>query len=180
MANNQRILHSHLPNRSVPVKGSAENIEVGDFVFQDNRFQGNTSQITLRPASAGSVGSSAGDGRYQFANLFAGVATQRHDQYSFDKHGFSVSPDCEVEVLIANSTGIATAATSDIPPGTKVGIAVNSSFRPIDDMVQIDGHHSVTVADNQAIGYTARIVKSGERSVRVHVKSMQVFSQTGI
>ena len=62
MANIQRVLHNYLPLRQLPVKGSAANIEVGDFVFFDERFQGNTSQHTIRPASSGSAGASAGDG----------------------------------------------------------------------------------------------------------------------
>lgn len=181
MANVMRVLHQHgLPDRSMPVKGSAETMEVGDFLFLDNRFQGNTSQMTVRPASAGSAGANAGDGRKQFADLFAGVSNQRHDQNSYDKIGLSVCVDGEIEALICNSTGVATAATADIPVGTNVGIAVDSLNKPIDDRVQVDGQLSVTVADNQAIGRTTRVTKSGATTVRVHIKSMYVFSQTGI
>lgn len=179
MANNMRVVLSNVPHRALPVKGSVSSIEVGDFVILDATFQGQSSQITARPASAGSAGANAGDGRYQFANLFAGVSLHRHDLNSFDKN-ILVCVDGEVEALIANSTGVATAATADIAPGTKVGIAVNASFVPIDDMVQVNGMHSVTVADNQAIGYVSRLVKSGDATVRVHIKSMQVFSQTGV
>lgn len=180
MANQMRVLRSHLPGRAYSVKGSAEAIQVGDLVFWDARFQANTSQQTLRPAGAGSAGANAGDGRYQFANLFAGVAMQRHDLNSFDKD-LLVCVDGEIEMTIANSTGTATAATSDIAPGTKVGVAVNASFVPLNNgLCQIDGHHSVTVADNQAIGYLARKVKSGDETARVHIKGVHVFSQTGI
>ena len=115
MANVMRVIHPHLPDRSMPIKGSAEAIQVGDFLFLDVRFQGNTTQMTVRPASAGSTGSSAGDGRYQFANLFAGVSNQRHDLNSYDKVGLNVCQDGEVEALICNSTGTATAATAGMP-----------------------------------------------------------------
>lgn len=180
MANIQRVLMNNLSLRKMPVKGSAEAIEVGDAVFFDARFQGNTTQFTLRPAGAGSTGSSAGDGRFQFATNFSGIASSRHDLNSFDK-SIPVAVDCEIEATICNSVGVATAATADIAPGTKVGIAVNGSFVPLNGgKVQIDGHHSVTVADNQAIGLLSRVVKSGDTSCRVHVKSVQVFSQTGI
>lgn len=180
MANVMRVIHPHLPDRSLPIKGSAEAIQVGDFLFLDNRFQGNTSQMTVRPASAGSTGSSAADGRSQFAANFAGVSNQRHDLNSYDKIGLSVCVDGEVEALICNSTGTATAATADIPVGTKVGIAVDSTNKPLADRVQVQGMHSVTIADAEAIGLTTRVTKSGAVTVRVHVKSMQVFSQTGI
>ena len=180
MANVMRVTHNNLNLRNHPVKGSVEAIEVGDFLYQDRGFQGNTNQITLRPASAGSAGANAGNGRFQFAEIFAGVAMQRHDLNSFDKDNFGYAVDCEVEVLIANSVGTATAATGFIAPGTKVGIAVDGSFVPVDDRVQIDGHHSVTVADNQAIGYTTRLVKSGDTHARVQVKSMLIFDQAGI
>lgn len=180
MANTPRVLRSNASSRRYPVKGSAEAIEVGDLVFFDARFQANTSQFTLRPPAAGSAGASAADGRYQFAQLFVGVANQRHDLNSFDKN-MPVEVDCEIEAVICNSVGVATAATSDIAPGTKVGIAVNGSFVPVNGgKVQIDGHHSVTVADNQAVGYLSRVVKNGDTSCWVHVKSMHVFSQTGV
>jgi hypothetical protein len=180
MANVMRVTHNNLNLRDHPVKGSVAAIEVGDFLYQDKGFQGNSNQITLRPASAGSAGANAGDGRFQFATNFAGVSMQRHDVNTFDKDHFAYAVDCEVEVLIANSVGVATAATGNIAPGTKVGIAVTGAFVPVDDLVQIDGHHSVTVADNQAIGYTTRLIKNGDTTARVHVQSMLVFDQAGI
>lgn len=180
MANIQRVLKNYTSLRKYPVKGSAEAIEVGDLVFFDERFQANTTQQTLRPAGAGSVGSSAGDGRYQFANLFVGVASGRHDLNSFDKN-VPVAVNAEIECVICNSTGVATAATADIPPGKKVGVAVNGSFAPVNGgKVQIDGHHSVTVADNQAIGKLSRQVKNGDTTCWVHIVGMDVFSQTGV
>jgi hypothetical protein len=180
MANVMRVTHSNLNLRSHSVKGSIEQIEVGDFVFQERRFQANTNQISLRPASAGSAGASAADGRFQFAEVFAGVSAQRHDATSFDKDEFGYWTDCEVEVLIANSVGVATAANAVIRVGAKVGIAVDGSFLQKDDLVQIDGLHSVTVANNEAIGYVTRQIKSGDTHARVHVKSMLVFDQDGI
>ena len=180
MANTPRVLKSNASSRRYPVKGSAEAIEIGDAVFFDARFQANTTQFTVRPASAGSVGASAADGRYQFAQLFVGIAAQRHDLNSFDKN-IPIEVDCEIEATICNSVGVATAATADIAPGTKVGIAVNSSFAPLNGgKVQIDGHHSVTIADNQAIGFLSRVVKNGDATCWVHVKSMHVFSQSGV
>lgn len=180
MANISRILNEYLPSRSYPVKGSVGNIEVGDFVYWDTRFQGNTSQDTIRPASAGSAGSDAAGGRTQFSTLFVGVAKQRHDVNTFDKPNFAVSVDCEVEALIVNSTGVATAATADIDPGVNVGIGVDSLFVPVDDRVTVSGMHSVTVADGEAIGKVSRQVKNGDTKVRFQVKGMHVFSQTGI
>lgn len=179
MANVQRVLHDYIPPRAYPVKGSVAAIEVGDLLFWNNIFQGTSSQDTVQPASAGSTGSSAADGRYQFANLFVGMAKQRHDLNSFDK-SVLVSVDAEVEFVIANSTGVATVANADVDPGTKVGVAVTGAFVPIDDLVQIDGLHSVTVADNEAIGRVSRQVKNGDRTVRVHIKGLHVFSQSGI
>lgn len=178
--NTQRVLADFLPPRTLPVFGSVGNISVGDLTFFDARFQGNTSQMTMRPASDGSAGANAGDGRYQFAQLFSGVAGQRHDQYSYNKANLLVHVDCEIEIVIANSVGVATAATADVAPGTKVGVAVDSSNKPIVDKVQVDGLHSVTIADNQAIGTLARIIKNGDKTCRVHVKSTLVFSQIGI
>ena len=176
MANIQRILRNNAPLRKMPVKGSVEAIEVGDLVFFDARFQGNTTQMTIRPAGAGSAGANAGDGRFQFATNFAGIATHRHDLNSFDKN-VPVGVDCEIEAVICNSVGVATDATSDIAPGTRVGIAVNGSFVPVNGCkVQIDGHHSVTVAANQSIGYLSRQVKSGDKNCWVHVVSVHVFN----
>lgn len=179
MANTQRVLQDFLPMRAMPVKGSVANIQVGDALFWDTRFQANTNQQTIRPASSGSAGANAGDGRYQFAQLFCGVAAERHDTNSYDKNQ-PVHVDCEAEYTIANSSGVATAANADIAPGIKVGIAVDSSNIPIVNMVQVDGLHSVTIADNQAIGTLSRQIKNGDKTCRVHVKSMLVFSQTGI
>lgn len=180
MANVSRILNENLPERSYPVKGSVADIEVGDFVYWETRFQGNANQDTIRPASSGSAGASAADGRTQFSTLFVGVAKQRHDVNTFDKPNFAVSVDCEVEALIANSTGTALAATADIDPGTNVGIAVDSLFVPIDDRVTVSGMHSVTVADGEAIGKVSRQVKNNDTKVRFHLKGMHVFSQTGV
>lgn len=180
MANTARVLRSNASSRRYPVKGSAEAIDVGDLVFFEARFQANTQQFTLRPAGAGSTGASAADGRFQFASLFVGVANQRHDLNSFDKN-MPIEVDCEIEAIICNSVGVATAATADIAPGTKVGVAVTGAFVPLNGgKIQIDGHHSVTVADNQAIGYLSRVVKNGDTSCWVHVQSMHVFNQTGI
>ena len=179
MANTYRVLRGNLSPRKYPVKGSAEAIEISDFVFFENRFQANTAQLTVRPASAGSTGASAGDGRYQFAQLFVGVAAGRHDLNSFDKN-IPVDVDCEVEAVLCNSVGVATVATSSISPGTLVGVAVNGSFVALNGCkVQVDGHHSVTVAANQAIGALSREVKTGDGTCWVHIKGMHVFSQTG-
>ena len=182
MSNVQRVLQDYKPIRSYPVKGSAEAIETGDLLFWETRFQGNTAitQNTVRPPSAGSTGSSAADGRYQFANLFVGVARQRHDLNSYDKADFGVSVDCEIEMIIANSSGVQTVANTEIDAGAKVGIAVNTSFVPIDDMVQVDGLLSSTIADNEAIGRLSRRIKNGDKTCRVHIVGMHVMGQTGI
>ena len=179
MANVNRVHYDNLPVRPYPVKGSVAQIEVGDFIFFDSRFQGNTSQDTIRPASSGSAGSTEADGRVQFATLFVGVARGRHDLNAFDKN-MGVSVDAIVEATIANSVGTATAVTADFDPGTNVGIAVTASFVPIDDRVVVSGHGSVTVADNEAIGKVSHQVKNGDATVRFHLKGMHVFSQTGI
>lgn len=181
MANVQRVLHDYLPPRSYPVKGSVGLIEVGDAVYWDSGFQGNSSQDTIRPASSGSAGSSAADGRKQFADIFVGVARQRHDLNSFDKTHFLVSVDCEIEAIITNATGVDTAATADIDPGTNVAIAVNASFVPLDDRVLVSGGPgSITVADNESIGKVSRQIKNGDATVRIHIKGLHVFSQTGV
>lgn len=180
MANVQRVRQLYLPVRSYPVKGSVADIEVGDLLFWDTRFQGNADQNTVRPASSGSAGSSAADGRKQFADLFVGVATQRHDVNSYDKNDFGVAVDCEVEAIMVNSSNVDTSATADIDVGTNVGIAVNTSQVPVDDRVMVSGHGSVTVADNEAIGKVSRQIKNGDKTVRFHIKGLHVFSQTGI
>ena len=180
MANVQRVLNDFLPMRQMPVKGSVAAIQTGDLVFWDTRFQANTNQQTIRPASSGSAGASAADGRAQFSTLFCGVAAERHDLNSYDKNQ-PVHVDCEAEFTIANSSGVATVANADIAPGTKVGVAVNSSNIPLDGgLVQIQGLHSVTIADGEAIGTLSRQIKNGDKTCRVHVKSTLVFSQTGI
>ena len=179
MANVNRVHVDNLPIRPYPVKGSVGNTEVGDFVFWDSRFQGNTNQDTIRPASAGSAGSSAADGRTQFATNFVGVARGRHDVNTFDKT-MGVSVDAIVEAYICNSVGVATAATADADPGTNVGIAVDASFVPIDDRVVVSGMHSVTVADAEAIGKVSHQIKNGDATVRFHLKGMHVFSQVGV
>lgn len=179
MANVQRVLMDYISRRQYPVKGSVANISVGDAVFWDARFQANTAQQTVRPASSGSAGSSAADGRYQFANLFAGISDSRHDLNSYDKN-IPISVDCEVEFIMVNSSAVDTAATADIAPGTKVGIAVDANNIPISDRVMVNGHGSVTIADNEAIGLTSRQIKTNDKTCRVHVKSIHVMSQTGI
>lgn len=181
MANVNRILREGAVSpRAYPVKASVAAIDVGDFLFWDTRFQGNANQDTVRSASAGSAGSSAADGRKQFADLFVGVARQRHDVNSYDKT-LLTSVDCEIEAIITNATGVDTAATADIDPGTNVAIAVDSLFVPLDDRVLVSGGPgSVTVANNEAIGQVARQIKNGDKTVRVHIKGMHVFSQTGV
>lgn len=178
MANVQRVLKMGATHRAYPVKGSAEAIDVGDFVYWEERFQGNTGQDTIRPASAGSAGSSAADGRSQFATLFVGVSTQRHDLNSFDKLLHGVAVDAEIEAIITNSVGVDTVANADVSPGTRVGIAVTGAFVPIKDRVQIDGLHSATVAAAEAIGKVSRQVKNGDRTVRVHIEGVHVFDRT--
>lgn len=180
MANVQRILNDYLGIRSYPVKGSVDEIEVGDAVFWDTRYQGLAAQNTIRPAVAGSLGSSAADGRVQFATNFVGIATQRHASNSYDKAEFGVAVDCEIEIIIANSSGVATVANAEIDAGTKVGIAVGSTFQPINDLVQVDGLHSVTIADAEAIGRVSRKIKNGDKTARVHIVGMHVMGQTGI
>jgi|CXWL01.1.fsa_nt_gi hypothetical protein len=181
MANVQRILHEGAVSpRAYPVKASVAQLDVGDFVYWDTGFQGNSGQDTIRPASSGSAGSSAADGRKQFADLFVGVSRQRHDVNSFDKN-LLVSVDCEIEAIITNATGVDTAATADMDPGTNVAIAVNSLFVPLDDRVLVSGGPgSITVADNESIGKVSRQIKNGDATVRVHIKGMHVFSQTGV
>jgi hypothetical protein len=179
MANTQRVLSDYYPPRAYPVKGSAEAIQVGDLAFWEARFQASTSQTTLRPASAGSAGASAADGRKQFADLFAGVAGERHDLNSYDKN-ILVHVNCEVEYTIANSSGVATAANADVAPGTLVGAAVDTNNKPLTSLVQIDGLHSVTVASNQAIGMVSRQVKNGDRTVRVHIQGTHVMTNVGV
>ncbi len=178
--NVQRVLHDYLGPRAYPVKGSVADIKVGDALFLDARFQGNTAQQTVRPASSGSAGSTAADGRSQFATLFAGIAAARHDLNTFDKN-IPVAVDAEVEFIIVNSAGVDTAVTADFAPGTQVAIAVDGSNVPINDRVVVEGHGSVTtIADAEVIGLASRQIKSGDKTVRVHIKSMQVFSQVGV
>lgn len=180
MANVQNVLHDYRGIRAYPVKGSAAEIEVGDLVYWETRFQANTAQNTLMPASAGSTGSSAADARYQFANLFAGVSRQRHDLNSYDKGEFGVSVDCEIEMIIANSTGAQTVANAEIDAGARVGIAVTGAFVPLDGRVQVDGLLSATVADNEAIGRLSRRIKNNDRTCRVHIVGIHVMGQTGV
>lgn len=175
MANVQRVLNDYFPVRSYPVKASVNDINVGHAVFWNSIFQGNTSQDTIQPAGQGSAGSSGADGRYQFANLFVGVAKQRHDQNSYDKKDFAVSVDSEVEFIMVNSSAVDTAATSDFDPGTKVAIAVDSNSKPIADRVVVEGHGSVSsIASNEVIGKTTRQIKSGDKTVRVHIRGIHV------
>ena len=180
MANVQRVLNDFRGVQAYPVKGSVANIEVGDMVYFDSRFQADAAQNTIRPASSGSAGSSAADGRFQFAANFVGVSHQRHDVNTYDKGEFGVSVDCEVEMIIANSTGAQTVANAEIDAGTLVGIAVTGAFIPIDDMVQVDGLHSVTVAANEAIGRLSRRIRNNDRTCRVHIVGMHVMGQTGV
>ena len=179
MANVQRVLNEYIPERSYPVKASVADINVGHAVFWNSIFQGLSTQDTVQPAGSGSAGSSAADGRYQFANLFVGVAKQRHDANSFDKN-IAIAVDAEVEFIMANSAGVDTAATADIDPGTKVAIAVTGAFVPIPDRINVNGHGSATIADNEAIGYVSRQIKSGDKTARVHIRGLHVFSQTGV
>lgn len=182
MANVNRVLREGVVSpRAYPVKASVAAIDVGDFVYWDTRFQGNADQDTIRPASSGSAGSSAADGRKQFADLFVGVARQRHDVNSFDKLASLVAVDCEIEAIIANLTGVDTAATADLDPGTNVGIAVNASFVPLDDRVIVSGGPGgATVADNEAIGKVSRQIKNGDKTVRVHIKGIHVMDLAGV
>ena len=180
MANVQNVLKDYRDVRAYPVKASVTDIEVGDMVFFDSRFQANANQNTLRPASAGSAGSSAADGRSQFATNFVGVSRQRHDVNTYDKSDFGVSVDCEVEMIIANSTGAQTVANAEIDAGALVGIAVNASNVPIDNMVQVDGLLSATVAAAEAIGRLSRRIRSNDRTCRVHIVGMHVMGQTGV
>ena len=173
MANVQRVKHEFKPSTRHPVKGSVEAIEVGDLVYQDSRFQGNTSQNTVRPASSGSAGANAGDGRFQFAENFSGVARQRHDLNSFDKE-IAVNMNCEAEYTIYNNAGAATAVTADFDVGTLIAVAVTAAFVPIDQGVVIDGHGSTTVAANQAIGRLSRPCKNGDSTAWCHLVSPQV------
>jgi hypothetical protein len=181
MANVNRVLREGVVSpRAYPVKASVAEIQVGDFVYWDTRFQGNTSQDTIRPASSGSAGSSAADGRQQFADLFAGVARQRHDLNSFDKN-LLVAVDCEIEAIITNAVGVDTAATADIDPGVNVGIAVNASFVPLDDRVIISGGPGgVTVLDAGAIGKVSRQIKNGDTTARVHIKGVHTMDLAGV
>ena len=181
MANVNRILREGAVSpRAYPVKASVTAIDVGDFLYWETRFQGNASQDTVRPASAGSAGSTAADGRKQFADLFVGVARQRHDANSFDKT-LLTAVDGEIEAIITNATGVDTAATADLDPGLNVAIAVDSLFVPLDDRVLVSGGPgAVTVADNEAIGKVSRQIKNGDKTVRVHIKGLHVFSQTGV
>lgn len=179
MANVMRILHDNIGARAYPVKGSIAEIEVGDFVFFNNIYQGLSNQQTIQPASSGSVGATAANSRFQFANLFVGVSHQRHAASSYDKN-LLLSVDADVEAIICNTTGVETTASADAATGTKVGIACDASRVPLDDKIVLDGINSVTVADNEAIGFVARQVKSGDKTARVHIKGLHVFSQTGI
>ena len=180
MANVMNVLKDYRDVHAYPVKGSASAIEEGDLLYWETRFQGAAAQNTIMPASAGSTGASAADGRYQFANLFIGVARQRHDLNSYDKGEFGVSVDCEIEMIIANSTGAQTVANAEIDAGAKVGIAVTGAFIPLDGYVQVDGLHSVTIADNEAIGRLSRRIKNNDRTCRVHIVGMHVMGQTGV
>lgn len=176
MANVQRVLNEYFPERSYPVKASVNDIQVGDAVLWNTVFQGNTSQDTIQTASQGSAGSSAADGRYQFANLFVGVAKQRHDQNSYDKGNFAIAVDAEVEFIMVNSAGTDTAATADIDPGTKVAIAVDSNNRPISARVVVEGHGSVSsIAANEVIGKVSRQIKNGDKTARVHIRGIHVY-----
>ena len=177
MANVMNVLNDFIPPRAFPVKGSAAAMEVGDLVYLDSTFQGNTAQDTLQPASSGSATQGAATQKNMFAQQFAGVARQRHDLNTFDTDRL-VSVDAEVEYIMVNSTGTDTAATADIIPGTRVAAGVTSGGALIDDRVQVDGHGSSSVAANEAIGYVSRTIKSGDRTARVHIKGIHVFDRT--
>ena len=176
MANVQRVLQDYFPHRSYPVKASVNDIQVGHLTLWNSIFQGNTSQDTIQTASQGSAGSSTADARVQFATLFAGVAKQRHDQNSYDKVNFAVSVDCEAEFIIANSSGVDTAATADFDPGTKVGVAVDANSKPISDRVVVEGHGSVTtIASTEVIGKLSRQIKNGDKTARIHLRGIHVY-----
>lgn len=179
MANTFRLV-TETRRFGLDVKGSAAAIEVGDWVFQDNSFQGNTANVTVQTASAGSVGASASASRKNFADLMAGIAMQRHDFNSFDKIEFAVAVSGQAEYQLYGSNGTVTPATSLISPGRKVGIATDSSNNPIRQGVVVDGVNSVTVADNEAIGRTAHVIRSGETRVRLTFQSNLIFNQIGV
>jgi hypothetical protein len=180
MANVMRTRQNYLPLRHYPVKGSAEAFEVGDLLYLDDQFQGNTAQDTVRPASSGSADAGATTGEELFATRFAGVAHQRHDLNSFDQTR-AVSVEGEFEFVMANSTGVDTAATADIVPGTKVAVATTSTGVPLDDRVVVEGHGGVTsIPDAATIGRTSRVIKNGDTGVLVHLKSVHVMSNTGV
>ena len=178
MADVQRVLHDYIPPRAYDVKGSVSIINAGDLLFYNSTYQG-ISQQTVQGAGAGSAGNSAANARFQFANLFVGVSHDRHDVRPTNDQ-ILVSVDAEIDIPLANSTGVATAATAEIGPGAKVGVAVDGNFVPIADKIVVDGAHSVTVADNEAIGRTSRVVRPNEKLVRVHIKGLHVMSQVGI
>ena len=177
MANVMNVLFDFIPPRAFPVKGSAELIEVGDLVYLESTFQGNTAQDTVRPASAGSATQGAATAKNMFAQQFAGAARQRHDLNSFDTTRL-VSVDAEVEYIMVNSTGADTTATADIIPGTRVAAGVASGGALIDDRIQVDGHGSATVAANEAIGFVSRTIKNGDRTARVHIRGIHVMDRT--
>jgi hypothetical protein len=179
MANVMRTRQNYLPIRQYPVKGSAEAFEVGDLLFLEDQFQSDTTQHTVRPASAGSADAGAVTAEEMFANRFAGVAHQRHDLNSFDQTR-AIAVDGEFEFVMANSTGADTAATADHVPGKRVAVATTSGGVPIDDRVIVDGHGSATVSDAQAIGRTAKAIKNGDSTVRVHLKSIDVMENSGV
>ena len=83
-------------------------------------------------------------------------------------------------MIIANSTGAQTVANAEIDAGALVGIAVNTSNVPIDNMVQVDGLLSATVAAAEAIGRLSRRIRSNDRTCRVHIVGMHVMGQTGV
>ena len=179
MANTIRVTHE-TQRIGLDVKGSAAAFEQGDWVFQDNVFQGSTSNITLQPASAGSVGASASASRKNFADLMAGVAQQRHDFNSFDKIELPIAIKGQAEYSIYGSNGTVIAATGIVPPGRKVGIATDSSFRPLNQGIVVDGVNSIVVADNEAIGRTSHIIRSGQSIARFSFESNILFGQTGV
>ena len=56
--------------------------------------------------------------------------------------------------------------------------AVTTGGVLIDDRVQVDGHGSAAVAANEAIGFTSRTIKNGDRTVKVHIRGIHVMDRT--
>lgn len=177
MANTIRVVNEK-SRYGLDVKGSAAAFEMGDWVMQDNAFQG--SGFTVQPASAGSVGASAAISRKNFADLMLGIAQQRHDFNSFDKVEVPVAVTGQAEYPLGGLNGTVTPATLNIPPGRKVGIATDSSNRPINQIIVVDGVNGMSVADNEAIGRTSHVIRVGQSIARFSFQSNLTFNQVGV